>query len=147
MKPVRWMLVVAVVLGLVACGHGPVKRINPPSASIQELAVQADGSWSIALRLQNFSTVPMTFSSVRSQLRIDGDDAGELVLHPDIDIVGENAEVVRATLRPSTPLVAGNSFAYTLKGRIEASAPKSQGFDFDHSSRLSPVPGIPNTWR
>lgn len=147
MKLVRWVLISATALGVAACSSGPVKRINPPTASIQELAVLPDGSWSLTLRVQNFSTVPMTFSAISGSLRVDGAEAGDLNLSSDLDVVGERAETVRTTLRPKAPLAAGRNVSYALKGRIEARAPKSQSFEFDHSSQLSPVPGVPNTWR
>ena len=54
-------------LTLASCGGGGmVKRINPPAASVQQLRVADDGSWSLVLRINNFSTVPMTCFSVTS---------------------------------------------------------------------------------
>lgn len=147
MRPIWWVLSIVVAALVPGCSSGPVKRINPPSASIQELAIQTDGTWRLTLRVQNFSTVPMTFSQLRSSVAVDGTDVGNIQVDPAIEIVGENADVVIATLRTSAKLGIGRNVAYTLKGRIEASAPKAQGFDFEYSSRLSPVPGIPNTWR
>ena len=147
MKRAFGLLVCVVVLLLAACSTGPVKRIFPPSASIQELAVQADGSWQLSLRVQNFSTVPMTFAKITAKVMVDGVDVGEIDVSPNVDIVGENADVVRGTLRSSTKLTNGKGIGYTLKGQIEVSEPNAKRFDFDHSSRLSPVPGIANTWR
>ena len=147
MKRAFGLLVFVVVLMLVACSTGPVKRIFPPSASIQELAVQADGSWQLTLRVQNFSTVPMTFAKITAKVMIDGVDVGDIVVSPNVDIVGESADVVRGTLRSSAKLASGKAIGYTLKGTIEVSEPNSKSFEFDHTSRLSPVPGIANTWR
>ena len=147
MKRAFGLLVCVVMLLLAGCSTGPVKRIFPPSASIQELAVQADGSWQIVLRVQNFSTVPMTFAKVKATLMVDGVDVGEIDVSPNVDIVGESADVIRGSLRSSATLADGKGIAYALKGKIEVSAPNSKSFDFDHSSRLSPVPGIANTWR
>ena len=147
MKRAFGLLVCVVVVLLVACSTGPVKRIFPPSASIQELSVQADGSWQIVVRVQNFSTVPMTFAKITAMLMIDGVDVGEIDVSPNVDIVGESADAVRGTLRSSAKLASGKAIGYALKGTIEVSEPSSKRFDFDHSSRLSPVPGIANTWR
>ena len=147
MKRALRLLVCVVVLLLAACSTGPVKRIFPPSASIQELSVQADGSWQVSLRVQNFSTVPMTFAKITAKVMVDGVDVGEIDVSPNVDIVGENADVVRGTLRSSTKLTSGKGIGYTLKGQIEVSEPNAKRFDFDHSSRLSPVPGIADTWR
>ena len=50
---------------LSACGGGgPVKRVSEPAAGIQQLTVRADGSWSVDLRLDNYSSVPMRFDTV-----------------------------------------------------------------------------------
>ncbi len=147
MKRAFGLLMCVVVLLLAGCSTGPVKRIFPPSASIQELAVQADGSWRVSLRVQNFSTVPMMFAKITAKLMVDGVDVGEIDVSPNVEIVGENADVVRGTLRSSAKLTSGQAIGYMLKGQIEVSAPNSKGFDFDHSSRLSPVPGIADTWR
>ena len=38
---------------LAACSGGPVRRVSEPAASIQQLTVKANGSWSVDLRLQN----------------------------------------------------------------------------------------------
>lgn len=147
MKRAFGLLSCVVVLLLAACSTGPVKRIFPPSASIQELAVQADGSWQIVLRVQNFSTVPMTFAQITATVMVDGVDVGEITVSPNVEIVGESADVVRGTLRSSAKLAVGQGIGYSLKGRIDISAPNAKNFDFDHSSRLSPVPGIADTWR
>ncbi|GAA0723419.1 hypothetical protein [Dokdonella soli] len=131
---------------LTACGGGPTRKVHPSTASIQQLAVQADGSWKIALRIQNFSTFPMHYSSIDVKLGIDGKDVGELKITPDIDIVGNSGDVVEATFRPLAKPAFGSDIAYTLKGTIETSEPK-ESFKLDTSSRLSPVPGVANTWR
>ena len=58
---VRSLVLSSLVLcALVACGSGPMRRVSEPAASIQQLTVQANGSWSIQLRLNNYSSVPYT---------------------------------------------------------------------------------------
>src|SRR5690606_26124638 len=59
--PLSWLLLCALLL--TACSGGGVrKRVFPPSASVQEVVVEADGRWRLALRLQNFSNVPHRFT-------------------------------------------------------------------------------------
>lgn len=132
---------------LAACGSGgPPRKVHPSTASIQQLAVQADGSWKITLRIQNYSTFAMHFSRIDAGLTIDGKELGRLETAPDIDIVGNNGDVVEATFRPNAKTTFGSDIAYALKGTIETSEPK-ESFKFETTSRLTPVPGVPNTYR
>ena len=132
---------------LLACGGGPVKRISPPTASMQQLALQADGNWRLLLRVQNFSNVEMTFSNLEATLEVDGRSVGELNLGMNLDIPGSSADVVETTFKPA----AGSSlpksdFAYFLHGTIRSSEPDGK-YKFERNSRLSPAPGLANTWR
>ncbi|HMM67583.1 MAG TPA: hypothetical protein PKC03_11645 [Dokdonella sp.] len=130
-----------------ACGSGPVKRISPPTASVQELGVRADGSWRLLVRVQNFSNVSMTFSAINARFEVAGVDVGAVSLQIGLDIPGASAEVFEATLKPAAGQRPGpGDFAYRLHGTIESSEPKGE-FKFERSSRLSPVPGLPDTWR
>lgn len=131
---------------LAACGGGPVKRVHPSTASIQQLTVQPDGRWKLDVRIQNFSTMSMRYSALNASVIVAGTDVGEIAITPNMDIVGNGGDVVEATLKPSAKLPASGDFAYTLKGRIETSEPK-ESFPFERSSRLSPVPGVANTYR
>lgn len=131
---------------LAACSNGPVRKVHPSTAGIQQLAVQADGSWKITLRIQNYSTFPMHYSRVDAKLSIDGREVGDVVVTPDIDIVANNGDVVDATLQTSAKLPRSGDFGYQLKGTITTGEPKAE-FRFDKSSRLSPVPGVPDTYR
>ncbi len=131
---------------LTACGSDQVKKVHPSTASIQQLAVQADGSWKLALRIQNFSTFSMHFSALKAKLSIDGTDVGEISIAPDLDIVGNSGDVVDVTLKSSLKLPASGEFTYQLKGSIDTSEPQ-ESFKFDTSSRLSPVPGVADMYR
>jgi len=135
----------AAALLLAGCGSGPVKRINPPTASIQQLVVDGSGTWRLTLRIQNFSTVPMVFGRLDATVKVDGTEVGTLALPLGIDVVGNSAEVVEATLPVSARLPTGD-FAYELTGHIDVTDPKKV-YPFDRSSRLTPVPGLPGTWR
>ena len=63
---------------LAACAGGPVRRVSEPAASIQQLTVHADGSWAVALRIDNFSSIPMRFDAVDLAMTVDGVAAGTL---------------------------------------------------------------------
>lgn len=135
-------------------GSSVRKQINPPRASIQQLAVQADGQWKLSLRLQNFSNVPTAFESVNAKLVVDGQDAGAVVLAPAMTIGPESADVVSAMLRPAlgaklaaaSALSAGQSVRYVLSGKIATSAPKGN-YDFSFDSTLNPAPGLTGVLR
>lgn len=101
--PIRVAFVLACLSLLAACGGGkPVRRINPPTLSIQQLAVQADGRWLLELRVQNFSTVPMRFDTLEAGLEIEGSNVGAVFLRPAIEIPGQSADIVEATRRRAT---------------------------------------------
>ena len=45
------LLTMLVAMALAACAGGPVRRVSEPAAAIQQLTVQADGHWTVALRI------------------------------------------------------------------------------------------------
>jgi hypothetical protein len=142
----RHFIAAIAVAGLVAgCGSGPAKRITPSTVSIQELVAKPDGQWRLTLRIQNYSTVAMHYAALHGTLHIAGADVGDIDLAPDLDIPPNSADVIDATLRASAQLPAGD-IDYRIEGTIDTSEPKAS-FKFDRSSRLSPAPGLANTWR
>ena len=144
----------AVVLAVLAgCGGIPAHPINPPNASVQLLEMQPDGRWKVSIRLENLSDKTVHYSTLKAELRISGTDTGEISLKPEMDIPGLNADIVETTLTPSSDLQ--KAFAldvkspggapYEIKGTI--GIPEAgKDFKFEHKSRLSPVPGIPNQY-
>ena len=98
----RTALIVLCTLALVACSNGIVKRVSEPAASLQQLTVRADGNWTVALRLQNFSSMPMTFDDVSLALTVGDSDAGTLQVKPGISIGGTSADVINVDLVPSS---------------------------------------------
>ena len=157
----RRFLVVTVALAallVTACSSGPVRRVSEPAASIQQLAVQADGSWSISLRLQNYSSIPMRFDALDLELSVDGQPAGRLRDDPALEIGPESADVISVQMQPDSSarmlladaLAAGRGIGYALDGRIDA-APADRGstrnYAVKRKSALSPTPGLPGVLR
>lgn len=145
----------ALAVALAGCGSGEVRRIFPPQASVQQIQVEPDGSWTLLLRLQNFSTVSMRFERVEATLTLDGIEAGVLSVTPDIGIGRFAADVVETRLVP--PAAARDAIAqvqqtrgavrYRLSGRIQTGAPDRRDTPFEFDSLLNPVPGLEGTLR
>jgi hypothetical protein len=142
-------------LALSACGGGGVvRRINPPVAAIQQLAVQPDGSWSLSVRINNFSTVPMRFERVAATLELGGHVAATLDAALDLEIPGQSADVFPLSLRAGAGAARAltdaesqrREVAYKLHGEIASSEPDDR-FDFEYESRLAPVPGRTGEFR
>ncbi|MGH8171885.1 MAG: hypothetical protein ACREPX_01980 [Rhodanobacteraceae bacterium] len=135
----------ALAVLLTGCGSGPARRVSPSVVTIQELVARDDGQWRLTLRVQNFSTVAMHYESIRATLHIAGADVGTIDINPNLDVPPTSADVVETTLHASAKLPAGD-LEYHITGTIESSEPKAD-FKLDRSSRLSPAPGLPGTWR
>ncbi len=147
MKLRSWVPIVLTSILLASCGSGPVKRVSPPTASVQELVVRTDGSWHLRIRLQNFSNVPMTFSGIDAELEVDDQAVGSIKVPLKLDIPGESADVFEIDLiAGANARVPAGDFAYRLHGKISSSEPKGE-FKFERKSHLSPAPGLANTWR
>lgn len=150
-------LLTGTILAVAACNNGVVKRVSPPAASVQQLTVRADGGWDIALRLQNFSSMPMTFDNVSLALSVGEETAGTLKATPAVSIGGVSADVITLQLQPSSSArlvvadaLAGNrTLAYALKGTVSATPQekKQRSFDVDSRSTLNQAPGLPGVLR
>lgn len=150
-------LVAAAALLAASCSSGPPRRVSPPAASIQQLTVNMDGSWSVDLRLQNYSSIPMRFSSASLAMTLGDQKAGTLATAPQISIGPESADVVAVELQPSSEarMAVANALAarlpvsYTLEGTLDA-VPEdgsSRSFDVDTRNALNPVPGLDGVLR
>lgn len=147
--------ILVLALFLAACSSGPRKRIFPPTASIQELHATAEGPWRVQLRIQSFSNVPHTVSTLSARLRIGGVEAATLQLAPELTIGPQNAEVEEILLTPSPDaaarvneaLVAGRSVSYVLSGTLTSTAPDKRRDDFTFEGQLWPQPGLPGVLR
>ena len=154
-----WVVLLVWVAGLVACGP-PKKSVFPPTVSIQEMRTQPNGEWRVTLRIQNNSYGSMDFHSVNGQLQV-----AELVpvrLHAafDLDIPAFAADVAQIDLLPTPEMTAAlkvaavkgsaGSVPYSVTGTANAKPEQekeARDFSFHGNDWLSPVPGIPNTWR
>lgn len=158
MRLLRW-LVPALLLGLAACGPAK-KSVFPPTLSIQQLVVLPDGQWQLTVRIQNNSYAGMDFKSLDGQLQV-----AELVpvrLHAafDLDIPELAGDVVQLKLLPTAAMSqalqtvaakgSGGALAYRISGSTRAKPEqedKPRSFDFNGNDWISPVPGIPGTYR
>lgn len=157
MSRLKTLVPIAFCLALAACGSGPVRRVSEPAASIQQLTVRMDGSWSVQLRIENFSSIPMQFGKVALAVSVGGEQAGTLQGDAGISIGPESADVVTLTHMPTSgariamadALARQRSLSYVLKGSIDAvpDQAKQRNFEVDRTSSLSPVPGLPGVMR
>lgn len=147
------------IAGLTSCG-APRKSVFPPSVSIQQLAVLPSGQWQLTVRIQNNSYGEMDFKSIEGLLQV-----AQLVpvrLHAafELDIPALNGDVQTLEVLPTPEMsralqaVAARGSSASLAYRISGSASakpeqeaKPREFSFTGNDWLSPVPGIPNTYR
>jgi hypothetical protein len=156
-----WRLAAVLLAALVvtACSSSGVpRRVSEPAASLQQLTVEADGRWSIELRLQNYSSIPMRFEAISLALTIEEQAAGTLTAQPALTIGPESADVITVPFEPSADarlllagrLADGRGVRYLLEGTVDA-APSDRGkvrdYEIERDSRLSPVPGLPGVLR
>lgn len=150
-------MVLLVLMAACSTGGKP-RRVSEPAASLQQLTVEADGRWTIELRLQNYSSVPMRFDAVSFAFEVGGQSAGTLAAQPALTVGPESADVVTLAFDPSPTarlllagrLADGRGTSYVLDGTISA-APTDRGkvrdYEVKRDSRLSPVPGLPGVLR
>ncbi len=152
------ILMAVTVLLLASCGGGGmVRRVSEPAAGIQQLTVRADGSWSVDVRINNFSSIPMRFDAISLSMSLGSEQAGTLQGNAGISIGPESADVVTLTHSP-TPgariamadaLAAQRSIGYVLKGTVNATPEDAnpREYPIERTSSLSPVPGLPGVMR
>lgn len=157
MKPWKLLTILLMAAVLAACATGP-RRVSEPAASIQQLSVGADGAWALELRLQNYSSIPMRFESVRLELSVGGESAGVLEIAPALTVGPESADIVEVALQPSAQgrlqaadaLAAGRRLTYRIDGTLRAAPDdrrSARDYKVRHDSALSPVPGLPGVMR
>lgn len=159
MRLTRWIIFAALTFGLIACGPAK-KSVYPPTVSIQQLVVLPGGQWRLTVRIQNNSYGGMDFTSLEGRMQVT-----ELVpirLHATFerDIPAFAGDVIQIDVLPTAAMIqaleaiAGKGSAGSLAYRISGSAnakpeqeDKPRDFDFSGTEWLSPVPGIPHTFR
>lgn len=158
MTSFRYAVLLALLALLAACSSGQVRRVSEPAASIQQLTVDAQGNWTVDLRLQNYSSIAMRFDAVSLAVAVDGTAAGALQSSPALEISRESADVVSIQLVPSPEarllladaLAGGRGASYRLEGTLTA-APADRGGARDYriirDGSLSQVPGLPGVLR
>lgn len=155
MRLPRLLTLLGLVVAIAGCaGDGVRREINPPRASLQELAVQADGQWRLSVRLQNFSNVATTFVDVDAALDVGGHAAGTVRAQPALVVGPNSAEIVTIVIAPTaaaktavaSSLAASRGVRYRLAGRIQTRDPNGR-HPFEYDSTLDPVPGLDGVLR
>ena len=146
----------AATLALGACG-GIGTKLQPPTASIQQLTVNGDGSWAAVVRFQNYSyDTGMHVFAIDATLSLDGKPAGHIAFSPALDIPAMDADIGNVTFKPDAAGEAAlaaaqrNAIQYELKGTLsvgKGSKGGAQSFKLDGKGYISPVPGVSNIWR
>ncbi|TCV93972.1 hypothetical protein EC912_104168 [Luteibacter rhizovicinus] len=151
--------IVALMLLVAACGPAK-KSVFPPSVTLQEVHAKPGGVWHIVLRLRNNSYGGMSFTNFQGQLRVG--DLGAVLLDRklDLDIPSFAADVANVDILPTADMSAalaalaarGSSGAlpYTLSGSVTGlpeQEKKPRTFEVHGNNWISPVPGIPDTYR
>ncbi|HEY1589513.1 MAG TPA: hypothetical protein VGG00_07245 [Rhodanobacter sp.] len=155
----RAFLLTILVAGLFACGPAK-KSVYPPTVSIQQLVVLPNGQWRLTVRIQNNSYGEMDFSSIDGQLQIAALVPIRLHANFELDVPALNGDVIQIDVLPTDPMTAAlhaiagkgsaGSLGYRVKGSANAKPEQERqprDFDFSGNDWLSPVPGIPNTYR
>jgi hypothetical protein len=135
-----------IALAALVAACGPVKRINPPAATVQRLAVEGDAVV-LELRVQNHSDVSTRVARFDGTIALDGGAPLPLALAIDLDVPPHAAEVVVARVAAAgLATKPERTLRYRLEGRIETSEPRGD-YPVEYESRLSPVPGRPGEFR
>ena len=120
---------------------------------MQEL--RADGEqWIAVIRLNSFSDVPMSLLSLEGKLSLGDGVAQPFTIDSAVTVSARSVELLEWRFTPSAASLAAlhntlesrRSLKYSLNGSVRFSEP-SRSFDFEYSSALGPVPGLPNVLR
>jgi hypothetical protein len=140
-----------IAFALFACG--PVKRVNPPAATVQRLAI-ANDALTLDLRLQNHSDIETRFGFIDLDVSIEDTGVGRIEQSAGITAAPHSVEIVTITLPIAgdaraaidAAVAGGKSLRYRIEGRIETEEPGGD-YPLEYESRLSPVPGRPGEYR
>lgn len=142
------------VVALAGCFGGPIKRVYPPQATVQELTVLPDGQWLLKVRVQNFSEVAMEFDRVEADLQINGTAAGHIDIASPLTVGPGSTEIVDHRFYPAAAVKPGfdarvanrSAVRYRLSGHIHSRLPRGD-YPFEYESSLSPTPGLSGVLR
>lgn len=153
------LLAVAFASVLVACGPAK-KSVFPPTVTIQQMHAAPGQPWKLVLRVSNNSYGEMDFTRLDATLRIADLPAVPLSQAVDLDVPAIAADVIDVQITPSAPMSAalaavaakgsGGSLSYAIDGTMTAKPEQEKtprSFEFQAHDWLSPVPGIPDTYR
>lgn len=149
---------------LTACG--PQRQsVFPPTITIQQMRVQPNGAWQLSLRIQNNSYTGMDYQSVEGSLLVAQGIPVRVHAKFDLAVPSFAGDVVQAEVLP-TPAMnqalqaviakgSSGSLPYVLSGTVHCvpnledhpDNKNPRDFPFNSNSFLSPVPGVPNTFR
>ena len=152
----RFFVMACAALLLAGC-TGVGTKLQPPTASIQQLTVNSDGTWAAIVRFQNYSyDTGMHVYSIDADLALNDKPAGHITLSPALDVPAMDADIATATFKPDAAGAAAlaaakrNAVQYALKGSLSVGkgmTGKAQSFKLDGKGYISPVPGVSNIWR
>ena len=112
MRRISLLVLMATSVLLAGCGSGMVRRVSDPAVSVQQLTVKADGQWVVELRLQNYSSIPMRFDTVKVEVRVGDQAAGTLQATPGLSVGPESATSVESRDRAGTGMASGRPLAF-----------------------------------
>lgn len=156
------LLLSAIVL--TACG--PQRQsVFPPTITIQQMHVQPDGAWQLTLRIQNNSYTGMEYQSIEGTLQVAQGIPVRVHKTFDLAIPSFAGDVVQTDVLP-TPAMSqalqaaaakgsSGSMPYVLNGIVHCTPnledhpdnKNPRDFPFTSNSFISPVPGVPDTYR
>jgi hypothetical protein len=154
----RFALLLATAL-LAACGPAR-KSVFPPAITLQEVTAKPGQPWHLTLRVRNNSYGGMSFDRFQGTLQVA--QLGGVLIDTRIaqDIPSFAADVATLDVLPTAEMsralaelaAKGSSGAlpYAIDGQVTATAEqedKPRTFPVHGKAWLSPVPGIPDTYR
>ena len=159
MSVLRWIVPALLYLALVACGP-PKKSVFPPTVTVQQLTVLPGGQWQLTIRIQNNSYSSMDFSVLEGSMQVA--ELMPIRLHASFkrDIPAFAGDVIQLDVLPTAAMTqtlqavaakgSRGSLAYRIGGSARAQPEQEdtpRDFDFSGRDWLSPVPGMPGTFR
>jgi hypothetical protein len=157
--PILRVMALAGVALLAACGP-PKKSVFPPAVTLQEVSAKPGGTWHVTLRVRNNSYGGMAFDRIQGTLQVGTLGGVLLDAYISQDIPSFAADVTRIDILPTPEMskalaelaAKGSSGAlpYVINGQVTGTPEKEdkpRTFPVYGKSWLSPVPGIPDTYR